>query len=83
LALSDTIQVGHAPLEFFFLDEGFGTLDSSLLETVMNTLERLRSEHRAIGVISHVAQLRERISRRLVVTPAANDMGSTVQFELA
>lgn len=82
IALSDTIQLGHAPLEFFFLDEGFGTLDSDLLETVMNTLDRLRSEHRAIGVISHVAQLRERISRRLIVTPASEMDGSMVSYEM-
>jgi DNA repair protein SbcC/Rad50 len=83
IALSDTIQLGHSPLEFFFLDEGFGTLDSDLLETVMNTLDRLRSRHRAIGVISHVAQLRERISRRLIVTPASAVEGSTVRYEAA
>lgn len=83
IALSDTIQLGHAPLEFFFLDEGFGTLDADLLETVMNTLDRLRSEHRAIGVISHVAQLRERISRRLIVTPASEMEGSMVRYEMA
>ncbi|MBS1913121.1 MAG: AAA family ATPase [Bacteroidetes bacterium] len=83
LALSDTVQTGHAPLEFFFLDEGFGTLDNDLLETVMNSLERVRSEHRAIGVISHVSQLRERIARRLIVSPASDVAGTRVRFELA
>ncbi|HVZ40209.1 MAG TPA: SMC family ATPase [Candidatus Kapabacteria bacterium] len=83
LALSDTVQTGHAPLEFFFLDEGFGTLDNDLLETVMNSLERIRSEHRAIGVISHVSQLRERIARRLIVSPASDTVGTRVRFELA
>ncbi|MEP7218105.1 MAG: AAA family ATPase, partial [Bacteroidota bacterium] len=82
LALSDTIQMGRAPLEFFFLDEGFGTLDNDLLDTVMNSLDRLRSEHRAIGVISHVAQLRERIPRRLIITPADERRGSTVRYEM-
>ncbi|MDB5034253.1 MAG: hypothetical protein JWQ98_1494 [Chlorobi bacterium] len=82
LALSDTIQMGRAPLEFFFLDEGFGTLDNDLLDTVMNSLDRLRSENRAIGVISHVAQLRERIPRRLIVTPADERRGSTVRYEM-
>lgn len=83
LALSDTIQVGHAALEFFFLDEGFGTLDSELLDVVMNALERLRSKHRAIGVISHVAQLRERIPRRLIVTPPTEQAGTSVRYEFA
>ncbi len=83
LALSETIQLGRSPLEFFFLDEGFGTLDNDLLDTVMSSLERLRSEHRAIGVISHVAQLRERIPRRLIVSPASERNGSTVRYEVA
>jgi exonuclease SbcC len=83
LALSDTIQMGRAPLEFFFLDEGFGTLDTELLESVMNSLERLRSQHRTIGVITHVGSLRERITKRLLVTPAGELNGSLVTFEEA
>lgn len=81
LALSDTIQLGHAPLEFFFLDEGFGTLDNELLDTVMNELERLRSPNRAIGLISHVRELRERIPRKLIVHPATTENGTTVGYE--
>jgi exonuclease SbcC len=82
LALSDMVQMGRAPLEFFFLDEGFGTLDSDLLDTVMNSLEQLRSQHRTIGVITHVTALRERISRRLNVHPATESAGSRVEFEV-
>ena len=82
LALSDMVQMGRAPLEFFFLDEGFGTLDSDLLDTVMNSLEQLRSQHRTIGVITHVTALRERISRRLNVHPATEIAGSRVEFEV-
>lgn len=81
LALSDTIQLGHAPLEFFFLDEGFGTLDNELLDTVMDELERLRSSNRAIGLISHVRELRDRIPRKLIVTPATIEHGTMVKYE--
>ena len=81
LALSDTIQLGRAPMEFFFLDEGFGTLDTELLDTVMNALERLRSDRRAIGVISHVGMLRERITRRLIVIPPTDTEGTRVTYE--
>ncbi len=81
LALSDTIQLGRAPLGFFFLDEGFGTLDSELLDAVMSSLERLRSEHRSIGVITHVQQMRERIPRRLIVEPADAAHGTRVRLE--
>jgi DNA repair protein SbcC/Rad50 len=71
LALSTQIQLqGQYPLEFFFLDEGFGTLDPELLDVVMNTLEKLHMENMTIGVISHVPELRQRLQRRLVVHPA-------------
>lgn len=85
LALSSQIQLrGEAPLEFFFLDEGFGTLDANLLETVMNTLEKLRLQNLTIGIISHVPELKNRLSRRLILTPAeAGGVGSKVKLEMA
>ena len=85
LALSEQIQLkGQSPLEFFFLDEGFGTLDNSLLDTVLDSLERLSSTNRVIGIISHVPELRHRIARRLIVTPPNNSTeGSQVQIEKA
>ncbi|QUH18779.1 AAA family ATPase [Alkaliphilus sp. B6464] len=70
LALSSHIQLkGSAPLEFFFLDEGFGTLDSDLLEVVMNALERLHSEKLSVGIISHVEELKSRVPIKLIVSP--------------
>jgi DNA repair protein SbcC/Rad50 len=83
LALSAQIQlVGKFPLEFFFLDEGFGTLDPDLLETVVNALEKLHMEQLTVGVISHVPELKARLPRRLVVTPADNaGSGSKIHFE--
>ncbi len=85
LALSTQIQLrGESPLEFFFLDEGFGTLDADLLETVMNTLEKLHLQNLTIGIISHVPELKNRLSRRLVLTPAeAGGVGSQVKMEMA
>jgi exonuclease SbcC len=85
LALSSQIQLkGINPLEFFFLDEGFGTLDPQLLEVVMDSLEKLRHENLTVGIISHVPELRNRISRRLIVTPATvSGSGSRVRIEKA
>ncbi|AFQ42253.1 SbcC/MukB-like Walker B domain-containing protein [Desulfosporosinus meridiei] len=85
LALSTQIQLrGESPLEFFFLDEGFGTLDADLLETVMNILEKLHLQSLTIGIISHVPELKNRLSRRLVLTPAeAGGVGSKVKLEMA
>ncbi|WP_062306077.1 AAA family ATPase [Alicyclobacillus sendaiensis] len=85
LALSAHIQLrGQHPLEFFFLDEGFGTLDPELLDVVMSSLERLREERMAIGLISHVPELRERVPRRLMVEPAEpGGRGTRVRLEYA
>ncbi|ADH99485.1 AAA family ATPase [Salisediminibacterium selenitireducens] len=83
LALSMTIQLkGQHPLEFFFLDEGFGTLDEHLLETVIGALERLQTSDLSVGIISHVKELRERIPRKLLVTSSVpGGAGSKVTIE--
>ncbi|MFZ5590898.1 MAG: SbcC/MukB-like Walker B domain-containing protein, partial [Bacillota bacterium] len=84
LALSAQIQLkGRHPLEFFFLDEGFGTLDAGLLDTVVSTLEKLRLENLHIGLISHVPELQKRLPRRLLVHPPGPDgRGSRVELEV-
>ncbi|WP_308638846.1 SMC family ATPase [Paenibacillus silvisoli] len=83
LALSGQIQLrGKYPLQFFFLDEGFGTLDPELLDTVITALEKLHNETLAVGVISHVPELRARLPRRLIVTPSEpSGRGSRVELE--
>lgn len=83
LALSEQIQLkGQSPLEFFFLDEGFGTLDQNLLDAVIDSLERLSSKDRVIGLISHVQDLKSRIARRLVVEPPSTQgEGSRISIE--
>ena len=79
LALSQTICV-FRPIEFFFLDEGFGTLDGTLVDTVMNALEKLKSSSFTIGVISHVEELKHRIDSKITVNKATESHGSTVQL---
>jgi len=54
-------------VDSLFLDEGFGTLDEDTLETALETLASLRQEGKLIGVISHVAALKERISTKIQV----------------
>lgn len=84
LALSAQIQLrGKYPLQFFFLDEGFGTLDPDLLEGVVSALEKLHLDQLSVGVISHVPELRARLPRKLIVQPAEpSGRGSTVKVEL-
>lgn len=83
LALSAQIQLrGQYPLQFFFLDEGFGTLDPELLDTVITSLEKLHDDRLAVGIISHVPELRARLPRKLVVIPAGEaGAGSRVVLE--
>jgi exonuclease SbcC len=58
-------------VESLFLDEGFGTLDDESLETALESLAELRREGRLIGVISHVAALKERIACQIEVLPGS------------
>lgn len=83
LALSAQIQLkGEYPLEFFFLDEGFGTLDQELLDMVIGALEKLHTDRLAVGVISHVPELRARLVRKLIVQPAEpSGRGSRISLE--
>lgn len=83
LALSSQLQLkGNVQLEFFFLDEGFGTLDSVLLDRVIEILEEIKwKEKIKIGIISHVEELKIRIPRRLEVTAAIpGEIGSRVKL---
>ena len=82
LALSSQIQLkGNNPLEFFFLDEGFGSLDTDLLDVVMESLENLHSDNLSIGIISHVEELKNRVPVKLLVTPCDVGTGSKVKIE--
>ncbi len=83
LALSSKIQLkGNTSLEFFFLDEGFGTLDNNLLDVVMTSLERLYNESLSVGIISHVEELKNRVPVKLLVSPAvAGIHGTKVKIE--
>lgn len=81
LALSDTIcRRSLKSIEFFFLDEGFGTLDGDLIDTVIDALEKLKSSDFTIGLISHVDELKHRINNKILVSKATESHGSTVRI---
>ncbi len=68
LALADQIHnQSHAMHNFFFLDEGFGSLDKDSLGEVFETLQSLRRENRIVGVISHVEELQQEIQNHLKI----------------
>lgn len=83
LALSAQIQLkGTAPLELFFLDEGFGTLDDNLLDIVMGSLERIHNDKLKVGIISHVESIKNRVPVKLILSPAESGKGgSKVKIE--
>ncbi len=70
LGLSEVVQShsGGVSLETLFIDEGFGSLDSESLDNAIRTLMELQSGGRLVGIISHVAELKERIDTYLEVT---------------
>ncbi|MCA1983716.1 AAA family ATPase [Nocardioides nematodiphilus] len=78
LGLADVIsqEAGGAMLETLFVDEGFGSLDAETLDDVMAVLDGLRDGGRVVGVVSHVAELRDRIPTQLLVTKSRG--GSTL-----
>ncbi len=67
LALSD-LASKQTKIESLFIDEGFGTLDEQTLDNALVKLEKLHSDYnRTIGIISHVAEIKERINTKIVV----------------
>lgn len=69
LSLADVIQnrSGGVAIEALFIDEGFGSLDEESLEMAMEALEMIENEGRMIGIISHVRELKERVTQQLLV----------------
>jgi exonuclease SbcC len=63
-------------VDSLFLDEGFGTLDEDALDTALTALSGLQRAGKLIGVISHVAALKERIGTQIQVTPQAGGRSS-------
>ena len=70
LGLSDEIQstAGGIRLDTMFIDEGFGSLDEESLQQAMRALMGLSDGNRLVGIISHVAELKEKIDKQIVVT---------------
>lgn len=73
---SDASSHGDARLESLFVDEGFGSLDADTLDDVLDTLDALREGGRVVGVVSHVAEMRDRIPTQVHVVKTRH--GSTI-----
>ncbi len=69
LGLSDEIQssAGGIRMDTMFVDEGFGSLDEDTLQRAMKALHGLAESNRLVGIISHVAELKQKIDRQIIV----------------
>jgi exonuclease SbcC len=78
LGLSDIVQntAGGVWIEMLFIDEGFGSLDEESLSQAMEALKVLSGSGRTIGIISHVAELKEKVEAQIVVEKS--NIGSKV-----
>lgn len=83
LGLSDVVQshAGGIGLDTIFIDEGFGTLDGSALDSAITVLRQLTVGNRLVGIISHVDKLEESIPQKLRVKKTGS--GSELSVELS
>lgn len=83
LGLADVVtdEAGGTRLETLFIDEGFGSLDEHTLDEVLDVLDSLRERDRCVGIVSHVADLRQRIPVQLEVTKSRS--GSALRHRSA
>ena len=74
LGLADVVaaEAGGGRIDALFVDEGFGTLDEDTLDEVMDVLDGLREGGRVVGLVSHVAELRQRIPAQVYVRKGRN-----------
>ena len=73
LSISEAISMlSSRSMDFFFLDEGFGTLDAELCEAVISALYKLEGQNLNIGLISHVGELEESIKNKVLIVKENN-----------
>jgi exonuclease SbcC len=73
LGLADSIQSrsGGVRLDAVFIDEGFGSLDDASLDKALSILDEIR-DHRMVGLISHVGEMKNRIPSRIEIVKTAS-----------
>ncbi|MGP3988215.1 AAA family ATPase [Streptomyces sp. 3N207] len=83
LGLADVVteEAGGTRLETLFIDEGFGSLDEQTLDEVLDVLDSLRERDRCVGIVSHVADLRQRVPAQLEVVKSRS--GSALRHHAA
>jgi exonuclease SbcC len=84
LGLADvvTAEAGGTRIEALFVDEGFGSLDEETLDEAMTVLDGLRAGGRMVGIVSHVAELKQRIPAQIRVHKGRSGSHLTVRSQL-
>ena len=82
LGLSDrvTASAGGIKIDTLFIDEGFGTLDEKSLNDAIGMLQDLSTSNKLIGIISHRAELKEEIPKKVVIRKS--NKGSRIEMDL-
>ena len=85
LGLSDVVQShsGGKKIDAMFIDEGFGALDEKALKDALTVLNGLSDGTRQVGIISHVAQLEEEVTKKIRVRGSRDRNGSSLSMELS
>lgn len=81
LSISDAIMSrSDKRIDFFFLDEGFGTLDKEYCEYIVSSLTKLSNSTMTIGLISHMPELQDKIKKKFLIQKATERSGSKVRY---
>jgi len=78
--VSLAMALGHSDLaaqnvriDSLFIDEGFGSIDPDSLNQAISLLEEMQSNtQKSIGIISHVSELKERVTTKIKLIPIGN-----------
>ena len=80
LGISQSIAINNnRKFNFFFIDEGFGSLSENYIENVLGSFDALIRLGFTVGFISHVEKMQNYINNRIVVTKRNNEEGSVIK----
>lgn len=80
LGISQSIAINNnRKFNFFFIDEGFGSLSEEYIETVLSSFDALIKLNFTVGFISHVERMQNFINNRIVVSKKSTEEGSIVK----
>jgi exonuclease SbcC len=77
------LEVRGAFVQTLFIDEGFGSLDASVLDIAVDALEALQSSGRQVGVITHVQAMIDRITAQVRIEKEGGGKSRVVVAEAA